>query len=75
MSDHSRFDRYWYRPSPLFDLAVCRVLVAGSQLFFLLFPYAIMTFTPFRDFAGDTGYSDAEYDPPLLLQALIYLVI
>ena len=30
-----RWDRYWFRPAPLFDLAVLRVLVVGYQVLWL----------------------------------------
>ncbi|MFM6204630.1 hypothetical protein, partial [Planktothrix sp.] len=31
------WNAYWFRPSPLFDLALCRIIIVGFQLGYLIF--------------------------------------
>ena len=30
------WENYWFRPAPLIDLAVCRIIIVGYQLFYLI---------------------------------------
>ncbi len=59
-----RWDEYWFRPAPLFTLAVCRLLIVGLQLFKLLHH------SWHAEFADHATLSDALYHPLPILRLL-----
>lgn len=60
-----RWRKYWFRPARLFDLAVCRVVIAGFQLYWLL------SWSHEEEFRQLVGLPDFMYDPLPVLHALM----
>jgi hypothetical protein len=58
--------RYWFTPAPLFDLAVARVAIVGTQLFGLL----VMT-NHHWVLSGLAGLPDELYDPLPVLHLMV----
>src|SRR5262245_52160607 len=75
MSDLAgRWHRYWFLPAPLFDLAVCRILVIGFQLAILLFPHAFLTVPPYTRFDVQVALDASMWDPLPIFRALTFFM-
>jgi uncharacterized membrane protein YphA (DoxX/SURF4 family) len=77
MSERSRVERvarwwndYWFRPSPSFDLAVCRIGLIGFELFMLCVPFAVLTIPPIQMMAIHAALPLSDYQPLPILQLI-----
>jgi predicted DCC family thiol-disulfide oxidoreductase YuxK/uncharacterized membrane protein YphA (DoxX/SURF4 family) len=61
-----RWNAYWFRPAPLVNLAICRIVVVASQLFLLVFS----GYDPGR-FVQLSALPDTLYHPLPVLRLLI----
>lgn len=60
-----RWREYWFKPARLFDLAVCRIVIAGFQLYWLL------TWSHTEEFRKLVELPSFMYDPLPILHALM----
>ncbi len=61
---------YWFRPSSVFNLAVCRIAVVGLQLVLVLFPYALLTVPPYTRFEVFVALPDELWNPVFIFRLL-----
>jgi hypothetical protein len=67
MSLGKRWDAYWFSPSPLIDLAMCRILIVGYQL------YDLALRTKYRPrFRQDAALPDSFYAPLPIMDFLTF---
>lgn len=70
MSWGDRWNAYWFRPAPLFDLAVLRLALTGVHLIVLVFPFALLTIPPVAMFDEVAVLPDDMYNPIPIVQIL-----
>jgi len=67
-----RWDRYWFAPGPVLDLAIARILLVGLWQFVMLRPFALMT-SPITDtFAGLMNLPESAYRPLPVFRLLTF---
>jgi len=66
------WERYWFVPAPLVDLAVCRIAVTGFHLFVMLAPYALLKYPVYGMLDHYAALPDTQWGPePLAMRALL----
>ncbi|MDQ3960355.1 MAG: hypothetical protein M3255_08805 [Pseudomonadota bacterium] len=60
------WNSYWFRPAPLLDLAILRIVAVGLQLWLMLYHYNLMEFLHER-----ASLPDNLYTPLLILKLLL----
>ncbi len=68
MSLADRWNRAWFGPAPVLDLAIVRLLVVGLHQVLLLWPYALMTVPLYEEFDHAVALPDAQFEPVLLFR-------
>ena len=69
----ARWNAYWFRPAPLLDLAVCRVIVVGVHLFVMLVPYALLKYPVYGMLEHYAALPASKWNPEPLLMRLFLL--
>lgn len=70
MTLRERWDAYWFRPTPLVDLACCRVALALFLLVMMVFPDLVLTIPPWTRHDEFAMQPDGAFEPVLLLRLL-----
>jgi len=73
VSDRARpWERFWFTPAPVLDLAVARWLVVGVQQVVLLRPHTLLTLPPYTRFEEKLALPAERFDPAWIFRLLTW---